>query len=63
MNALESVKTRCPYCGEEIRLLVDASAAGSQAYTEDCPVCCRPMVVAVCVDEDGIRIDVTSEDD
>lgn len=62
MNALESINTRCPYCGEGIQLLVDASA-GSETYTEDCPVCCRPMVVAMSVDEDGIRVHVTSEDE
>lgn len=41
---LESVRQHCPYCGEVIELLVDASA-GPQRYTEDCEVCCRPMVV------------------
>lgn len=43
---LESVRQYCPYCGEVIELLVDLSA-GSQRYTEDCEVCCRPMVVCV----------------
>jgi len=42
----------CPYCGEPIELLLDASA-GEQAYIEDCPVCCRPIGVHVSVDEEG----------
>ncbi len=39
----------CPYCGERITLLIDASA-GSQDYIEDCRVCCRPIEVAVSAD-------------
>jgi len=34
----------CPYCLEQIELIVDHSA-GSQAYTEDCEVCCHPILV------------------
>ena len=41
----------CPYCGEQIDLLVDCSA-GHQDYVEDCSVCCRPIIVHVAV-EDG----------
>jgi len=62
MNALESIKTICPYCGEGIELLADASA-GSQTYFEDCPVCCKPMVVWVSVEEDGIFIRTTAENE
>jgi len=62
MNALESIPTQCPYCGEDINLLADASA-GSQSYSEDCPVCCRPMQVNLGVDEAGIRLTVSSEND
>lgn len=36
----------CPYCGEPLLLRVDLSA-GSQAYVEDCQVCCQPMTVTV----------------
>jgi hypothetical protein len=32
---------------------VDLSAGSEQEYVEDCPVCCRPNVVHVEVDEDG----------
>ena len=42
----------CPYCGELLALPLDLSA-GSQAYTEDCHVCCQPMTVVVQVDEGG----------
>lgn len=40
----------CPYCGEPVTILVDTSA-GSQAYVEDCEVCCQPMNIAVVVDD------------
>ena len=53
---------RCPYCGEAITLVVDASA-GSQRYIEDCQVCCRPIVVDVIVDGDALRVRTASEDE
>ena len=40
-------------CGEEIVVPIDLSAWTSQEYVEDCPVCCRPNVVHVEVDDDG----------
>lgn len=43
---LHTVARHCPYCGEPIELLVDASAAGQQ-YIEDCAVCCRPIEVRI----------------
>lgn len=44
----------CPFCGETITLLVDASA-GSQQYIEDCQVCCRPIEVTIEADDDEIE--------
>jgi hypothetical protein len=49
---LTSYATSCPYCGESIELLLDASA-GAQSYIEDCQVCCRPINVHVSVGDDG----------
>jgi hypothetical protein len=43
----------CDSCGEEIVVPVDLSAGDEQTYVEDCPVCCRPMVIHVSVDDDG----------
>jgi hypothetical protein len=60
---VESLSASCPYCGEAIELLVDASA-GSQRYVEDCQVCCRPMVVTVLVDAAGeVEVGVAGEDE
>ena len=41
---IDSVRVRCPFCGERFEALVDASA-GSADYVEDCPVCCNPNVI------------------
>ena len=38
-------RVSCPFCGEPINLLLDASAGG-QTYVEDCQVCCQPMQVS-----------------
>ena len=43
----------CDSCGEEIVVPIDLSAGPSQEYVEDCPVCCRPNVIHVEVEEDG----------
>ncbi len=43
----------CDACGEEIVIPVDLSAGAQQEYVEDCPVCCRPNIVHLDIDEDG----------
>jgi len=43
----------CEACGEEIVVPIDLSAGESQEYVEDCPVCCRPNLVHVELDEGG----------
>ncbi len=53
----------CPYCGEQIELLLDWSA-GKQSYIEDCEVCCRPIHLRISFDHDGnATIDARQEDD
>jgi hypothetical protein len=41
---------QCPYCWEEISMLLDPSV--SQTYVEDCEICCNPIEVTVAF-EDG----------
>lgn len=53
MSLLEECFFDCPYCGEAISVLVDCSA-NEQSYTEDCQVCCRPIVLSIQVDEFGM---------
>ena len=41
------IELTCPYCGEDVELVIDEGGGPEQAYVEDCPVCCRPWQVAV----------------
>jgi transcription elongation factor Elf1 len=52
-NWLPEKRIVCPFCGESVTIVVDASA-GSQAYIEDCQVCCQPMNIVVEVEGDEI---------
>ena len=51
MNILLEADITCPYCMEEILVLVDPSAGERQDYVEDCQVCCRPIDIAVDLSE------------
>jgi len=46
----------CPYCGEENYVGVDPTAGSRQVLTEDCPVCCSPIVFSIRIDVDGDAI-------
>ncbi|PKG49792.1 CPXCG motif-containing cysteine-rich protein [Olleya sp. 1-3] len=35
---------QCPYCWEEVSMLLDPSVT-KQTYVEDCEVCCNPIQV------------------
>ena len=60
---MEPVLIHCPYCGEAIEILVDDSVEG-QSYVEDCQVCCRPIVLEVSLDDDGVpRVRAAREDE
>ncbi len=54
---------QCPYCGEQIEVIVDCSV-GHQEYIEDCSVCCRPIVITVVAAPDAVEsIVARTEDD
>jgi hypothetical protein len=54
---------QCPYCGERIDIVIDASA-GDQSYIEDCQVCCRPISIDVWIDADEYaHVTATGEDE
>ncbi len=36
---------QCPYCWEEISMLLDVSIT-NETYVEDCEVCCNPIEVS-----------------
>ena len=43
----------CPYCGEEISMVLDLSVR-RQSYVEDCEVCCNPIEVSYSVQDDAL---------
>jgi hypothetical protein len=45
MNLLQGHEATCPHCWETISLTLDLSVP-EQSYIEDCPVCCKPMLVS-----------------
>lgn len=42
MNEVEQF-FQCPYCLEDISMILDPSVDGTQSYVEDCEVCCKPI--------------------
>ena len=43
----------CPYCWAKISMLLDTSVA-SDAYIEDCEVCCNPIQVLYSLDDEEL---------
>lgn len=63
MNTVEPASIQCPYCWEQIEIMVDCSVE-QQQYTEDCEVCCRPIVMDISVDSDGMPlVEARTEDE
>lgn len=55
---LQAVLVQCPHCWESIEVLVDCSV-DEQEYTEDCSVCCHPIVLRVTADQ-GCLVEITA---
>ncbi len=45
---------QCPYCWEEISMLLDTSVA-QQQYIEDCETCCNPIEISLRIEEGEIE--------
>ena len=43
----------CPYCWEEISVVLDPSVR-SQTYVEDCEVCCHPIEIRYSIEDDEV---------
>ena len=62
MDQIEQ-QIHCPYCNESITVLIDPSVE-LQYYTEDCQVCCHPIVFSVWVKSDtDVEVRVAREDE
>ena len=54
----------CPYCGEPNYVGVDPTAGSRQRFTEDCPVCCSPILFAIRIAQGGDAVvEVAERDD
>ncbi len=63
MSELDEVQIRCPYCGEQIDIRVHIGS-DDEDYVEDCSVCCRPILLHVARDENGMpSVSASSESD
>ena len=43
----------CPYCWEEISMVLDPSIR-RQTYVEDCEVCCHPIEISYTIEDDAL---------
>ena len=43
----------CPWCSEVMEISVDLTA-GDQTYTEDCEVCCSPILLHIHLVDDQV---------
>jgi len=53
---------QCPYCGENIDILVDCSI-DDQEYIEDCQVCCCPIVINATVYDENVSVSARTENE
>ncbi len=51
---LQNEAVTCPWCWERIEVDLDLSA-GTQAYVEDCQVCCQPIDISFQVEDGELR--------
>jgi hypothetical protein len=53
----------CPHCGEANEVALDPGSGSDQEYVEDCQVCCRPWLMYVRYDRDGMaEVEVYASD-
>jgi hypothetical protein len=52
MNPLKTSIIQCPYCWQSIEIILDCSVE-HQEYTEDCEVCCHPILMDILIDQAG----------
>jgi hypothetical protein len=56
---LEEHFFQCPYCWQQISMMLDLSGGG-QDYVEDCEICCNPISVTYEA-EDGALISFAAD--
>ncbi|WP_159517726.1 CPXCG motif-containing cysteine-rich protein [Sunxiuqinia indica] len=59
MESIETHTIQCPYCWQNIPVTIDRSQ-GESELTEDCPVCCNPVLIKIQIGPGG-EIDVQAQ--
>ncbi|OCH18920.1 MULTISPECIES: CPXCG motif-containing cysteine-rich protein [unclassified Aliivibrio] len=63
MEFLHEEKIHCPYCNEQIVILIDKEDLEHE-YVDDCSVCCRPISIQISSDDnDELLVTVRDEDE
>jgi hypothetical protein len=60
MEHADAFPVTCPYCGEEVEIIVEEDVRGS--FVQDCEVCCNPWLVRVSRTADGTDVTVGRAD-
>jgi hypothetical protein len=61
MHDDESTVIECPYCGEQVEIVLEADLEGEMVW--DCEVCCRPWQLSVRRRGDEFEISVRADDE
>ena len=48
---MEEKFIQCPYCLENVSILLDTGAQSNVNMVDDCEVCCRPIEISYIVEE------------
>ena len=63
MSLEDTYYLSCPYCLEQLGMLVDLTI-NSQEYVEDCEVCCQPILLKITIEDGKIStIEANREND
>jgi transcription elongation factor Elf1 len=60
MPVTDSTEIECPYCGESQAVNIELTMA-HQSYTEDCQVCCKPMILNIEVDYETEQVHIYAQ--
>jgi transcription elongation factor Elf1 len=58
---VETFAILCPFCGEEVEILLEEDVRGS--FVQDCEVCCNPWLVRVIRSSEGVDVTVDRGDE
>lgn len=52
---MEEYFITCPYCLEQISVLLDTGSQGRTDLVDDCEVCCRPIEIRYTVEDYQVK--------